>query len=296
MKRFLVQFWQWLRAEIVFGFLIATALWAGVLGWQAANALTDAEKQKCYEAADQAHRKTEECKTFWERTTTDPVAFFTLVLAISTIGLWVATILLYRAGEKQSRHARRSAAIQTRDMQASIAAANRSAAAAERALTDLERPWLFAYGIRTVPINQLGEWAVEFTVANFGKMPAIIEHARIGFVISDRGEPPTPLFADDDHDLVVSPILQAGERRVIKEPFPNVEDGSASFRVLQSSSGEILEATPGYQVPEDFDAFFRILINYRGPNTKGHESCVLWLYQPPFDFLNRGGEEYNYTR
>jgi hypothetical protein len=122
MGRFFLRVWHWLRAEIVFGFLIGSVFWAAVLVWQAAYAPTDAEKQKCYDAAHNAGHKSEECKSFWERSTSDPVAFFTLVLAFSTIGLWVATIFLYRAGEKQSRHTRRSAAIQARDMQASLAA------------------------------------------------------------------------------------------------------------------------------------------------------------------------------
>src|ERR1700704_4662056 len=45
---------------------------------------------------------------FWEKTADDPVAYFTLwlvgftgVLAVSTIGLGIATVFLYRAGEKQ---------------------------------------------------------------------------------------------------------------------------------------------------------------------------------------------------
>ena len=52
---------------------------------------------------------TEEGKNFgfWEKTDCDPTAYFTLwlvaftgVLAVSTVGLWVATVLLYRAGER----------------------------------------------------------------------------------------------------------------------------------------------------------------------------------------------------
>jgi len=111
MWRFLLRVWRWLRAEIVLGFLIGSVFWAAVLGWQAAYAPTDAEKQKCYDAAHKAGHKSEECKALWEKTTSDPVAFFTLVLAISTIGLWVATVFLYRAGERQFRHVRRSAVI-----------------------------------------------------------------------------------------------------------------------------------------------------------------------------------------
>jgi hypothetical protein len=90
--------WRHLNPEIVFGFLIATVFWIGILGWQAAYAPTEVEKQKCYEAAETAGHKSEECKTLWERTTSDPVAFFTLwlviftgVLAVSTIGLWFVT-------------------------------------------------------------------------------------------------------------------------------------------------------------------------------------------------------------
>jgi hypothetical protein len=57
--------------------------------------------------APQKNEKTEADKPFWEKTTTDPVAYFTLwlvaftgVLAVSTIGLWGAT---WYIGAKQSR-------------------------------------------------------------------------------------------------------------------------------------------------------------------------------------------------
>jgi hypothetical protein len=88
-----LRFWRWLNPEIVIGFLCASIFWTFVLGWQAAYAPTDLEKQECRESANKAGYKTEECKSLWERTTSDPVAFFTLVLSISTIGLWIATVL-----------------------------------------------------------------------------------------------------------------------------------------------------------------------------------------------------------
>src|SRR5215211_5224762 len=68
---------------------------AGVLGWQASFAPTEQQKNECYEAAKKSGHKTEESKTLWEKTTTDPVAFFTFVLSASTIGLWIATIGLF---------------------------------------------------------------------------------------------------------------------------------------------------------------------------------------------------------
>src|SRR5262249_22617805 len=75
---------------------------------------TEAQKNECYEAAKHAGHKSEECKSLWERTTTDPVALFTLVLALSTVGLWTATISLYRAGEKQRSLSERTAERQLR--------------------------------------------------------------------------------------------------------------------------------------------------------------------------------------
>jgi hypothetical protein len=121
------------NSEIALGFILATVFWIGILGWQAAHAPSETEKRQCQEAAHKADHKSEECKTLWERTTSDPVAFFTFWLVISTIGLGASTVMLWRAGEKQFRLARRSSAIQSRDMQASIAASNRTASMAARA-------------------------------------------------------------------------------------------------------------------------------------------------------------------
>jgi len=75
--------------------------WVGIVGWQSAYSPTEKQKDECYETAHKTGYKTDECKSFWERTTSDPVALFNLILAISTVGLWSATISLYRAAERQ---------------------------------------------------------------------------------------------------------------------------------------------------------------------------------------------------
>jgi hypothetical protein len=133
---------------MVFGFLIATVFWIVVLGWQAAYAPTEMEKQQCYEAAQKSSHKSEECKTLWERTTSDPVAFFTFWLVISTIGLGISTVMLWLAGEKQFRHARRTSIVQSRDMQDSIEVARRAAIATENAFTLTERAFVFVRDAR----------------------------------------------------------------------------------------------------------------------------------------------------
>jgi hypothetical protein len=119
-----------LNPELALGFLIATILWIGVLGWQASHAPTDSEKRQCEESAAKSGHKTEECKSIWEKTTTDPVAFFTFWLVIFTGALGVSTVMLWRAGEKQIKLSAETAAAQSRDMSESIEAAKRSADAA----------------------------------------------------------------------------------------------------------------------------------------------------------------------
>jgi hypothetical protein len=91
---------------MILGALLASAILGGFWGWSARYAPTAKQKEECYDAAKQSGQKSDECKTFWERTTSDPVDLFTLVLAASTIGLWVATIALYIAAEKAARSAR----------------------------------------------------------------------------------------------------------------------------------------------------------------------------------------------
>lgn len=59
------------------------------------------------------------------------IAIFTGVLAISTIGLWTATVRLWKAGDQQLELIASNASIQSRDMEASIAVADRAARAAE---------------------------------------------------------------------------------------------------------------------------------------------------------------------
>jgi hypothetical protein len=299
MYRFLIRVLRWLRAEIVFGFLIATVFWAGVLGWQAANVPTDAEKQKCYDAAEKAHHKTEECKTLWQRTTSDPVAFFTFWLVLSTIGLGISTVMLWGAGEKQFRHARRSSAIQSRDMKASIAVAERSASAAERALRDLERPWIFVFDqSRATRDPETDEFFIEYTVANYGKLPAIISQPLVGFVFNGAdGNPQFPMLPDESHSLVASPILAVGEQRRLREYFPLNDTGEITFRVVNPElpDEKSLEAVPNVALGPSQNMFFRGLISYHGPGSNGHQTSVSWLYMHPFDFVSRGGPEYNYN-
>jgi hypothetical protein len=150
------------RSEIALGALLATIFWIGVLGWQASYTPTESEKQECQDAAKKAGRKTEECKSLWEKTTTDPVAFFTFVLAVSTISLWVATLL---GGRRQSR-----------DMQASIAVSTAAVNVAQKSYEAEHRTWLKVYPIEIGPVVfEKGKFRVTVVIEaqNAGANPAV---------------------------------------------------------------------------------------------------------------------------
>lgn len=154
-----------LNPEIALGFLLATIVWIGVLGWSLSYTPPEIEKQTCYETARKTGHKAEECKTLWERTTSDPVAFFTFVLSISTIALFATTVALWRVTRK-------------------------SADVAERALTDLERPYIYLHEIKTdigvffnpntVIREDQGPY-FQFSVINYGRTPGNMARAMIQF-------------------------------------------------------------------------------------------------------------------
>jgi hypothetical protein len=101
------------NGEFALALLASSLFWIAVIAGTTSYAPTDRQKDVCYQAAAKAGHGTDECKALWEKTTSDPVAAFTLVLAISTIGLWVATLGLYIGGERHSERELRAYIVAT---------------------------------------------------------------------------------------------------------------------------------------------------------------------------------------
>jgi hypothetical protein len=257
------------------------------------------------------------------------IGYFTYTLKQSTDKVWKISddTLRHAISEAaQSRHDRWREELRFREQiditsnaanaaSMSANASTRQAHVAEAALAQLERPYIFVFGVRGIRQDpETQEFYVEYSVANYGKMPAIIETPHVGFVISDRGEPPIPPLLFDGHSLLASPILQAGEqRRRIREYFPTGMVGpDINVRIehvvraadidpnrLLAEGGPVPsdDVVPTFNIPNGFDIFFRAVIGYRGPFTTAHETGVLWLYNPAtFEFAVRGAEEHNYVR
>jgi hypothetical protein len=142
-----------IRGEVAVGFYLSTFFWVAALGWVTSYVPTDFEKQECQKAAQTNGGKIENCKTFWERTTSDPVAFFafgtfvfTGVLAISTGFLWRST---------------RDAAI--------------AAHIAAKHIPRVERAYLFGGPFKFVINKATRRTDYSMTVDNAGKTPGIIQ-------------------------------------------------------------------------------------------------------------------------
>src|SRR5438105_7779385 len=78
--------------EIVFGLLLASIFWAGVLWWQASRPTqhNNSEQKSEQSAVTRAELDNRLANyTLW-------LAIFTCVLAVSTIGLWIAAIFTLR--------------------------------------------------------------------------------------------------------------------------------------------------------------------------------------------------------
>ena len=165
-------------------------------------------------------------------------------------------------------------------------AAQKSADVAEKALSLVERPYIFAFGVRQFHLNPESlEPAVAYEVANYGKTPAIIESAHI-VLETIKSNLNAPLEVDRRHSLVIAPILGAGEGRK-----DLVEDMPANMMNTKVVDGAIVP-----DMKHGDDLFFRIIISYRGLFSKGHKSGFCWRYNiHTGHFEPYGHEDYNFT-
>lgn len=204
---------------------------------------------------------------------------FTGVLALATIGLGVATTGLYLTGERQIKIGRRTARRQFLQTNKSIQVANRSAAAAERALTELERPWLFVEGA-TVKRREIGtqapipnNWYISFRCRNVGRSPAVIEECIVVFADKDTLPPKA--------DYVGAAPLDTQRWASPNEPFDTREIGPSPTRGTKSGK------------PIEFVAYGRI--TYTELNGKKHHTGFAVSVSPHIAaFSSYNNDAYDY--
>ena len=178
-------------------------------------------------------------------------------------------------------------------------AATRQAKAAEDTLDKKERPYLFVFGARYFNKTEFGIWYVTFGIGNYGVMPAIIDEAFFEVVLG-RNDPPSPGYADKGHSIFQSGVLAPKETRVnmvcnVSRSLISKDSGSVIV-VTTDSEPKGIFPIPLLSLADGEAIFFRIIVNYHGPFSKGHETEATWKYEVAFsEFIPWGGTQYNRT-
>lgn len=216
------------------------------------------------------------------------ITIFTLVLAWKTSGLFTETAGLRSAADQQAA-----------DMKAAIAASEETAKAAtsqartaERALTELERPYIFVWDLKgemPVPFNAprggktlYPPATFTFAVSNQGNLAAVIEDVHIAWGYERNGLFP-PLIQIGDHQLIQKRIMAS------RIDVPGVSHKVDLLRLDGSAcDGTFHEGL-----------IFRVVIKYRGAFTKGHETSQCWKCMRTTalsGFYEVSDERYTYMR
>jgi hypothetical protein len=224
----------------------------------------------------------------------DAAGFFTAWLVM--VGFAQAGLFLWQL--RYMGKGMKDATIAARAAQRSAVATIAQAKVARDSAIKLQRPYIFVFGVSEL-LATTTEFYVNYTVANYGAIPAILEDVFVGFIFSDRGALDVPSRIWDDHDLSIGPIFEASEKRgPLAEFVPNGIATGGSIVVPDGSGGfERARTLPDWDVPPGSDIFFRVVIRYRGPFSSGHETSATWLCDRGSpQLIQRGGEDYNYNR
>lgn len=176
------------------------------------------------------------------------------------------------------------------DAKVASSAAARQARVAEDTLNKIERPYLFVFNVSSLKIEPWEDYedgssgtrlSVAYSVANFGKLPAVIEDMQVS--LSVHTEPLPPANYDFNHPLAVSAVLVPGE------PRNDLDEGLQWDDVtLNEYEGH----TPNFGGQ---NLFFWVIVRYRGTLSGGHVTRACWRYDERtgrFVEFN-GGPEHN---
>lgn len=166
-----------------------------------------------------------------------------------------------------------------------------SADAAEKTLNAVERPYVFLSGVHSIGSQEhMGDWNffIDYSIANHGKTPAIIES--MSGSISFEAEPAEPKEVTHGHTTKIVPIFKSGESR---ETWFWCPDEHIRFKHVGDGSGDVIEIAH----PTTDNFFFRLVVRYKGPFTSEHETSGCWTWnEKEHCLVPYGGEDYNYTR
>ncbi len=245
---------------------------------QQATAQTDQSAEQRAAEHQPAKSFGERVAIIWDRTFEDAVAFYTFVLGIFTAALAIIAVIQIYFLNRADKTARISAD---------------AAKAAADSIVIVERPYIFIWGIMgsvpTIEFHDPGKLkrrvvrtnaSFAYSVSNRGKLAAVIENISVacGYLVDDQYP---PLIVIGDHSLLRTPIVSPDED--IKSILHDVP-----WRDLDPTNRE-----------SDFrdGLSFRVVVAYRGPFTRGHETSQCWRYAKSVNgFAEVTDEQYTYSR
>jgi hypothetical protein len=164
---------------------------------------------------------------------------------------------------------------------------------AREEFTATKRPYLFVTDIKNLRVETVptedgeDDWgSVSYVVANHSDIPAIIETVRLFLSTSTTGNPFGDCGLAPHPDLLNTKIFPPHHVR-------DVKDWAASgLKYLDRH-----EEGPPIELSDGNELFFYIVIKYRGPFSKGHETSACWkIGADDYLFSESGGAEFNYVR
>lgn len=189
------------------------------------------------------------------------MVIFSGLLFFGTIGLWIAT-------------------------NSNAVAAKRAAEAAERALTDFERPWLFHNGTKIARRDQnevragkgpvRNAYFVTISLENAGRMLAVIESIEVKFI--DKNVAPENPDYSEMFPLNFPIFVNPGKKTTLNKPM----DGIGS-----------IGPPNGPDTPIEY--VFYGLVRYKGLNSRAHTTgfgIAISAVMPVC--ASFGGDKYNY--
>jgi hypothetical protein len=160
---------------------------------------------------------------------------------------------------------------------------------AQRALTELERPYLFILDYNWLLIAKADglNSGLVYSIANGGKLPAFIKAVKLGIRF---GESIPPLNDDPPvHDLLTAPLLGGGEQRQIIQGI--ADEGDEPAHECQIRGGTAFIPSSAFRASR---VIAKISIEYDGPMTTGHTTTACWEWHPvKYAFTQYGGPEHN---
>ena len=170
-------------------------------------------------------------------------------------------------------------------------AAKKAAEVAESALLNIERPYLFvsasSFKIGINSTDSAGSRyhpVVTYSVANHGKLPAVIDMVCAGVIHAPDERLAAPLGVDNDDPLMMERVIESnGWRQGL-----TFKESAIDSKVVNNP------ALTGYEV------FFWFVIHYHGPFTQRHETSGCWRVsfdrRDELKLLQYGGNDYNYHK